>query len=371
MGNGFRLDLVVGARPNVMKVGPIWGALDGHTGIATEIIHTGQHYDRTMDAVFFEELGLPDPSANLSVGSGDHGWQTARILELYERRLLNGGVDGTVVVGDVNSTLAVALAAAKVGVPVVHVEAGLRSFDRTMPEEINRIVTDTISGLLLVSEPSGLDNLRREGIAEASVRYVGNVMIDVLKNHLPKAHKLHAWEEYGLQAGEYGLVTMHRASNVDDPQTLRGMLEVLSDLSADLPLVFPMHPRTREAIKRADLNFIVDGRDGGGLIAIGPQPYERNLSLMNSARVVLTDSGGMQEETTVLGVPCLTLRENTERPITTELGTSRLVGNSRERITDAFRDVLEGRWPEPRPIPLWDGRAGERIADEIQRFVLG
>ncbi len=350
-----------------MKLAPVERALRARGEVRPRIVHTGQHYDAGMNDVFFEQLRIPKPEVHLEVGSGSHGTQTARILERYEQHLMASRPRATVVFGDVNSTVACALAAVKLGVPVVHVEAGLRSFDRTMPEEINRLLTDAISDLLLVSEPSGVENLRREGVPASKIYLVGNAMIDTLSAELDAAKALGMPKRFGLEAGGYGLVTLHRPSNVDDPATLERLLDVLVDLGRDLPLVLPLHPRTKTAILRAGL----DGRlsKGNGLRILEPLPYRENLGLMGGARVVLTDSGGMQEETSVLNVPCLTLRENTERPVTLSLGTSRLVGNDPGRIRAAFEDVMAGRWPKGKPIPLWDGHAGERIAEKICRLL--
>jgi len=357
------VDLVAGARPNFMKLAPVVRAIRARGELEPRIVHTGQHYDHSMNEVFFEELGIPRPDVHLEVGSGSHGAQTARILERYEEYLMENPPGATVVFGDVNSTVACALAAVKLGVPVVHVEAGLRSFDRTMPEEINRVLTDSIAELLLVSEPSGVANLNLEGIKGDKVRLVGNVMIDTLMHELILAKKSHILEQLELIKDEYAIMTMHRPSNVDDPLILRRLLEVIRDLSSKMPIVFPVHPRTSEAAAQAgvvDLLF-----KSPGLRCIDPIPYRDNLWLMANARMVLTDSGGMQEETTFLKVPCLTLRENTERPITVEKGTSRLVGNEPVRIRDAFEDVLAGKWQKGEAIPLWDGHASERVAEEI------
>ena len=355
------IDLVAGARPNFMKLAPVERALRANGRVRTRIVHTGQHYDPGMNDVFFTDLGIPPPDIHLDVGSGTHGAQTARILERYEAHLLKKRPTATVVFGDVNSTVACALAAVKLGVPVVHVEAGLRSFDRTMLEEINRLLTDAISALLLVSEPSGLDNLRREGVPDHKVRMVGNVMIDTLLVELERAKALDVSGRFGLRPGGYGLVTLHRPSNVDDPATLSALLRLLGEFSERLPLVFPMHPRTSAAANRAGFAEFLGGQ--GRLRCVPPLPYRENLSLMMEARVVLTDSGGMQEETTVLNVPCLTLRDNTERPVTIERGTSRLVGNAPDAIRAAFEEVLAGRWRHAEAIPLWDGHAGERISE--------
>jgi UDP-N-acetylglucosamine 2-epimerase (non-hydrolysing) len=316
-----------------------------------------------MNEVFFEELGLPKPDVYLGVGSGTHGEQTARIMERYEKHLDVSRPQLTVVFGDVNSTLACALAAVKLRVPVVHLESGLRSYDRSMPEEINRLLTDTISDLLLVSEPSGVDNLRKEGIDGRKIRLVGNVMIDTLMAELPYVRANGILSRMKLPPEGYGLITMHRPNNVDDPSVLERLLNLFRHLSCDLPLVFPVHPRTRKAAEQFGLQKLLEPSER--FQPIPPVSYRENLALMDGARVVMTDSGGMQEETSILGVPCLTLRDNTERPITTELGTSRLVGNDPERIRSAFGQVLAGRWPTGKPIPLWDGKAGERAASAI------
>jgi UDP-N-acetylglucosamine 2-epimerase (non-hydrolysing) len=359
------VDLVAGARPNFMKLAPVVHALARQAALEARIVHTGQHYDPSMDRVFFDELGIPSPAVHLEVGSGSHGAQTARILERYEAHLQRSRPAATVVFGDVNSTVASALAAAKLGVPVAHVEAGLRSFDRTMPEEINRILTDAIADLLLVSEPSGVDNLRHEGIPEAKIRLVGNVMIDTLLAQLPAARARGAARALGLEGQRFGLVTLHRPSNVDDPVTLGSLLDLLHELAERIPLVFPVHPRTSEAARRAGLETRL-APERPPLVCVGPLPYLDTLSLMAEAAAVLTDSGGVQEETSVLGVPCLTLRENTERPITVTIGTNRLVGNVPERIRAAFGEVVDGARSPARPIPLWDGSAGLRVAQELK-----
>jgi UDP-N-acetylglucosamine 2-epimerase (non-hydrolysing) len=362
------LDLIAGARPNFMKLAPVVRALRAHGEIAFRIVHTGQHYDAAMTDVFFDELGIPSPDVHLEVGSGSHGAQTARIIERYEAQLMRARPNAVVVFGDVNSTVACALAAVKLGIPVAHVEAGLRSFDRTMPEEINRRLTDAIADLLLVSEPSGLAHLDREGVDKSKVRFVGNVMVDTLLTQLPEARKRAAAAHLGLAGRRYGFVTLHRPSNVDDASTLAMLLHVLVDLAQRMPLVFAVHPRTTAAAARAGLDgLLAPGRTD--LICIGPQPYIQSLSLLAGTSVVLTDSGGLQEESSVLGVPCLTLRENTERPVTLTLGTSRLVGNDPARIRAAFDDVVGGRWQTGQPIPLWDGKAGERVANELAAWV--
>ena len=362
------LDLVAGARPNFMKLAPVVRSLAAERRVGFRIVHTGQHYDRSMTDVFFEELGIPSPEVHLDVGSGSHGAQTARIIERYEAHAMKLRPAGTVVFGDVNSTVACALAAVKLGVPVAHVEAGLRSFDRSMPEEINRLLTDAVADLLLVSEPSGVTNLEHEGIDRSRIRLVGNVMIDTLLSQLPNARARRMASRLGLDGRPYGVITLHRPSNVDDPEILGALLHLLHELARRMPLVFAVHPRTAAAAARMGLASLI-ARDQRELICLDPQPYLDNLSLLSGAAVVLTDSGGLQEESSVLNVPCLTLRENTERPVTLTLGTSRLVGNDTARIRAAFDDVLSGNWPKGQPIPLWDGEAGGRVAAELAEWV--
>ena len=368
MSNPAVIDLVAGARPNFMKLAPVVRALSGRSDLRYRIVHTGQHYDEAMNEVFFAQLGIPAPNVHLEVGSGSHAVQTAKILERYEAHLLERRPAATVVFGDVNSTVACALAAVKLGIPVAHVEAGLRSFDRTMPEEINRLLTDAIASLLLVTEPSGVENLRREGVSDDKIRLVGNVMIDTLRAYLPEARAKQTARDLGFSPRQYGVVTLHRPSNVDDPVTLTELVKTLRSFSEELPLVFAVHPRTRASAERAGIGALL--RPGQTrFICVGPQPYIENLSLVADAAVVFTDSGGLQEETSVLGVPCITMRDNTERPITVDLGSSRLVGNDLVRLRAAFRDVRSGRWNQPQEIPLWDGHAGERVADALASWL--
>jgi UDP-N-acetylglucosamine 2-epimerase (non-hydrolysing) len=362
------VDLIAGARPNFMKLAPVERCLRAEGALQLRIIHTGQHYDAAMTDVFFEELGIPVPDVHLDVGSGTQGAQTARIVERYEAHLLENRPAACVVFGDVNSTIACALAAVKLGVPVAHVEAGLRSFDRTMPEEINRLLTDAIADLLLVTEESGIQNLRREGVPEERIKLVGNVMIDSLFSQLSEARARQTSRTYGFAPKHYGFVTLHRPSNVDDPGTLSTLLDVLHAISERLPLVFAVHPRTLNVARRAGFEQRL-APDQPRLKCVGPQKYLDTVSLVADSAVVLTDSGGLQEESSVLRVPCLTLRENTERPITVSRGTSRLVGNDPVRIRAAFDDVVAGRWPEGQEIPMWDGRAGQRVAQEIVAWV--
>ena len=354
------IDLVAGARPNFMKVAPVLRAMRSPGPLAPRLVHTGQHYDDGMSEVFFRDLGIREPDVSLGVGSGTHGEQTARILAAYEDHLLRTRPDAVVVVGDVNSTMACTLAAVKLGIPVAHVEAGLRSFDRGMPEEINRLVTDTLADLLLVSEPAGEQNLRREGIADGRIRYVGNVMIDTLVRELPAARMLAVATRLGLPASGYAYVTLHRPSNVDDPARLARLVAMLGALGARLPVAFPMHPRTRERLRAAGLEVLLS--EAPGVLALEPLGYRDSLlGLMAGARLVLTDSGGVQEETTYLGVPCLTLRPNTERPVTVSLGTNTVVGEEIERVLPLAEEVMAGRYRTAQPIPGWDGRAAERV----------
>jgi len=358
---------VAGARPNFMKVAPVMRALADRS-IDQALVHTGQHYDPMMSAAFFDDLGLPEPDVHLEVGSGSHAAQTARIMERIEPVLLDQKPDLTVVVGDVNSTIAVALVCAKMLLPVAHVEAGLRSFDRTMPEEINRLLTDQLSDLLFTTSPEAEANLTAEG-CRGEIHFVGNPMIDSLERHLTHARASDVLERIGLEQRGYALVTLHRPANVDDPETLRGILEALRDAAVELPVLFPIHPRTVKMLDTFGLSEMVmmGGAPARGIVTcIDPVGYVDFLRLMADARVVVTDSGGIQEETTILGVPCLTVRHNTERPITCELGTNMLIGTDPERIRT---ETLAAARAEPlrdaqRP-PLWDGKAGERIADVI------
>ena len=356
---------VVGARPNLMKVAPLMEAFASRPGIEALLIHTGQHYDANMSDLFFRQLGIPEPDLNLGVGSASHAVQTAEIMKGFEGVVLAQSPDAVLVVGDVNSTIACGLVAVKLGVALVHVEAGLRSFDRGMPEEINRVLTDAISDLLFCTEASGVENLRREGISAEKIHLVGNVMIDTLMKHRARAEASPILDQLGLEAGRYAVLTLHRPSNVDDPATLTGILGALEVVAREMPLVFPAHPRTREKLRA----FGFEGRLSGlpGLRLIDPAGYLDFLKLMASARLVLTDSGGIQEETTILGIPCLTLRDNTERPVTVELGTNQLVGRDPARILAAYRKVVAGGKPPSRLPPGWDGRAAGRIVDVIER----
>ncbi|HEX8503184.1 MAG TPA: UDP-N-acetylglucosamine 2-epimerase (non-hydrolyzing) [Pyrinomonadaceae bacterium] len=357
---------VVGARPNFMKVAPVVEAMRGRAAeFAPLVVHTGQHYDARMSDDFFRDLGLPSPDVHLGVGSGSHAQQTAAVMLRFEPVVLRERPDWVLVVGDVNSTLACALVCSKLGVPVAHVEAGLRSRDRAMPEEVNRVLTDQLSELLLTPSEDADRNLLGEGIPAERIRLVGNVMIDSLLKHLAAAEASDARERLAVGGRDYAVVTLHRPSNVDDPAVLRRILRALARISRSLPVVFPAHPRTRKNI----LEFGLDAGGGarGGLRLTEPLGYLDFLRLYSGARLVLTDSGGIQEETTALGIPCLTLRENTERPVTVELGTNRVVGTDEERIVAEAEAALRGAagGGPPRVPPLWDGRAAGRVLDAL------
>jgi UDP-N-acetylglucosamine 2-epimerase (non-hydrolysing) len=356
---------VVGARPNFMKVAPVVEAMRGRASeFAPVVVHTGQHYDERMSDAFFRDLGLPRPDVHLGVGSASHAQQTAAVMQRFEPVVLEHKPDWVLVVGDVNSTLACALVCSKLGVPVAHVEAGLRSRDRTMPEEINRLLTDQIAELLLTPSEDAGRNLLAEGVAPERIKFVGNVMIDSLLKHLAAAEGSRVREELGLAGSDYAVVTLHRPSNVDDPATLRRILSALARVARRLPVVFPVHPRTRRKVEEFGLGA---GEAGGRLRLIEPLGYLDFLRLYSGARLVLTDSGGIQEETTALGIPCLTLRENTERPVTVELGTNRVVGTDPDRVVAESEAALEGgrEGTAPRVPPLWDGRAADRILDAL------
>ncbi len=365
---------VVGARPNFMKIAPIMRAFHAPgSGIDARLLHTGQHYDAAMKASFFDQLGIPEPDVDLGVGSGSHAEQTAEIMKRFEPELDRWRPDAILVVGDVNSTIACALVASKKGVKVIHVEAGLRSYDREMPEEINRVLTDQISDMLFTTERDAEQNLAREGIPGDRIRFVGNVMIDTLmmnrERAVPAKETLERLKDTGYFDGadaEFALVTLHRPSNVDVPEVLERLLSTLVEISQRLPIVFPVHPRTQGRIEAAGLEKLI----GQGRIAtMPPLGYKELLGLMDAAKVVLTDSGGIQEETTALGVPCITLRENTERPVTVTEGTNTIVGSDPEKIMQAFDEVMATGGKAGRVPELWDGRAAERIAAEIRRWL--
>ena len=366
----IRIFLVAGARPNFMKIAPLYKCLNAVPGIDAQIVHTGQHYDEAMSDVFFRQLGLPPPHISLTVGSATHGAQTGRVLERFEAALIEHRPAAVVVVGDVNSTLACALATAKLQYPdgsrplLAHVEAGLRSYDRTMPEEVNRVLTDAIADVLFTTEESAAANLLLENVSPARIHFVGNVMIDCLLNAWPQIEERRAWAGLGLAPHTYGLVTLHRPSNVDHPEVLSGIVSDLTDIARQLPLVFPVHPRTRERLKGAGLS------DSSAIRLIDPLGYLEFISLISAARIVITDSGGVQEESTFLHVPCLTLRDNTERPITISHGTNTLVGSRPVNLARTTFETLAHHDPEQPAPPLWDGHASERVVEVLRTAIV-
>ncbi|MCG5524329.1 UDP-N-acetylglucosamine 2-epimerase (non-hydrolyzing) [Ectothiorhodospira haloalkaliphila] len=363
---------IVGARPNFMKIAPIMRAFAAER-LPAMLLHTGQHYDRDMNDTFFNDLGIPKPDFNLGVGSGSHTQQTAQIMLRVEPILNQLNPSAVLVVGDVNSTIACALVSVKQGIPIIHVESGLRSNDRTMPEEINRILTDQLSDLLFTTEPAALSNLQREGISPERVHLAGNVMIDTLHFNLPRAIPYRTTIEHlgiadslpTLTEG-YALLTLHRPSNVDNLETLESIVSTINQLALQLPFIFPMHPRTRDRLERFNLLGKLDNKR---IITTPPQGYLQLLGLMKDSRIVLTDSGGIQEETTALGIPCLTLRENTERPITIHQGTNTLVGRNPELILRAFHQGLEPNPKRSEPPKHWDGKAAIRIAATVKAWL--
>lgn len=358
----MRLFHVVGARPNFMKVGPVMNSFRGRDSVSQTLVHTGQHYDHNMSTLFFDQLGIPKPDVNLEVGSGSHAAQTAQIMLRFEETVLDNRPDWVIVYGDVNSTVAASLVCAKLGIRVAHVEAGLRSFDRTMPEEINRLLTDQLADLLLTPSPDANENLLREGISEQKIHLVGNVMIDTLLCLLPRADEL--WQNGKVSDlagdGPYGLVTLHRPSNVDDPSTVSAIMDALEEIAEKLIVLFPVHPRTRERFRTFDIE-----PKNERLRLVEPLGYLEFLALQRHATFVITDSGGIQEETTYLGIPCLTLRENTERPVTVTTGTNILVGADMDSLKEHAYMILNGNPKRGAIPPLWDGKAGERIAHAI------
>ncbi|KKM73613.1 hypothetical protein LCGC14_1408700 [marine sediment metagenome] len=362
----MKIILVGGARPNFIKIAPlIWELKKKHEkvdGIDYLFVHTGQHYDNEMSNIFLKDLDLPNPDINLRVGSASNAVQTANIMIRFEQVCINEQPDIAIVVGDVNSTIASTLVAAKLGIKTAHVESGLRSFDRTMPEEINRILTDSISELLFTTCRDADDNLRREGIPKEKIFFVGNIMIDSLNHFKEKAKKIKAFKKFGLSPGNYAVLTLHRPSNVDDKESLKGILSAINDISNHMPIVFPIHPRTRNSVKRFALNNYLVNKNSIHLSKA--LSYLEFISLLMDAKFVLTDSGGIQEETTILGIPCLTLRNNTERPITVKEGTNTIIGNNSEKIIKESMKILKEGNKEKLTIPeLWDGNAAKRIID--------
>ena len=356
---------VVGARPNFMKIAPIQKQMSLDPDIETFLVHTGQHYDEKMSKLFFDDLQLPKPDIFLNVGSASHAVQTAKIMVEFEQILEKEQPDLVVVVGDVNSTVACSIVAQKMQVKVAHVEAGLRSFDRTMPEEINRLITDVISDMLFVTEKSGIENLKNEGVADSKVHFVGNVMIDSLVNFSAKAAASSIMDVLDVQKDNYALITLHRPGNVDDPEIFSRLLDTFETIEKDLTLIFPIHPRSRKMIQ----NFGLDDRvkNMQNLILLDPMGYLDFMKLLHNAKLVLTDSGGIQEETTYLQVPCITMRENTERPITVHIGTNVLVGTDTDLILSEVQKILRGDFQKGSIPELWDGSAAKRIVKIIKK----
>ena len=360
---------IVGARPNFMKIAPIMVALKEFSpALEVTLVHTGQHYDVAMNEQYFQALGIPSPDINLEVGSGSHAVQTAEVMCRFETALEGKNPTAILVVGDVNSTIACALVATKKGIPVIHVEAGLRSFDRGMPEEINRVLTDQISDMLFTTEPSGRDNLLREGVADKRIHFVGNVMIDTLRHNLERAISTSTIVSDAGRPGfvkdekKYAVVTMHRPSNVDDEIILGSLINTVVTISKQLPVILPLHPRTKSMIEKFGFGKLLDTPD---ILLLPPMGYLEMLGLMKDAKVVLTDSGGIQEETTALGVPCITLRNNTERPITVDEGTNTIAGQDTQTILTIFNEIMRNGGKGGRIPQYWDGRASNRIADVI------
>ncbi|HOC92080.1 MAG TPA: UDP-N-acetylglucosamine 2-epimerase (non-hydrolyzing) [bacterium] len=366
--------IVAGARPNFVKVAPIMRAMAASPSLRPILVHTGQHYDHNMSQSFFDELNIPRPDVFLEVGSGSHAAQTAAVMLAFEKAVLELKPDLVLVVGDVNSTLACSLVSAKLMIPVAHVEAGLRSFDRSMPEEINRVLTDSISSFLFITEPSGRDNLLREGVAEDNIFFVGNVMIDTLAENARRVRNGESARPLGDFSGDYAALTLHRPSNVDDPATFSRIISALEAAAAEAPVFFPAHPRTVNNIRRFGLDDHFAAWDGastpaGKIFIMEPLGYLEFLSLTMNAKIVLTDSGGIQEETTWLGVPCATIRENTERPVTVDIGTNILVGSDAGKISAAAAAALRGDWKQGRIPELWDGHAAPRIVSKLESLL--
>jgi len=363
----MKILLVTGARPNFMKVAPIIREMRNHGGFDWKLVHTGQHYDYQMSQLFFDDLELPMPDFFLKAGSGSHATQTSKIMLTFEQVCIEERPDLVLVVGDVNSTLACSIVAKKLCIKVAHVEAGLRSFDMTMPEEINRIVTDSITDIFFVTEQSGVENLLREGKAKEKIYFVGNVMIDNLLYQLSKINDMpqsvFQYSELKRKIGKYAFLTLHRPSNVDNSDVLEGIVNALNEIAISTSIIFPVHPRTQKMLNKFNLLL------SENIFCLPPLSFRESLNLWKDSLVVMTDSGGLQEETTVLGIPCITLRNNTERPITCEMGTNVLVGNEPDKIIAAVNDALKGRHPAPGIIPpKWDGKAAKRIVDVLNSW---
>ena len=355
--------LVVGARPNFMKIAPIHAEL-GRRGISRIILHTGQHYDENMSKVFFDDLGMPQPDIYLGIGSGSHATQTAKVMVEFEKVCKEHNPSMVIVVGDVNSTVACSMVCAKEWIPCAHVEAGLRSFDREMPEEINRLITDAIADYLLTPSPDGDENLRNEGVSEERIKRVGNVMIDSLFNNLERSKNSTIHSDLNIEKGNYGVLTLHRPSNVDEKDVFTVIIGALEEIGSKIPLVFPLHPRTKNRAEQFGLTKRLESIPN--IVLTGPAGYLDFVALMAESKLVLTDSGGLQEETTALGIPCLTLRDNTERPITVTEVTNTIVGNDPQVIIDAAIEVIENGGKAGRIPELWDGKTATRIADIIE-----
>ena len=359
---------IVGARPNFMKIAPIHRLMKISENFDPLLLHTGQHYDQKMSKIFFDDLEMPEPQIYLGVGSGSHAEQTGRVMIELEKIVMELNPDLILVVGDVNSTLAASLVASKLHVPIAHVEAGLRSFDRNMPEEINRIVTDSVADLLLVTEKSGETNLVNEGVPQSKIHFVGNVMIDSLLHFRQKAQNSKILEQLNLVEQPYSLVTLHRPSNVDSQKSFSNILDAFNEIEKKIPIIFPIHPRTKKMIEQLGFGKKIENMKN--LKMTDPLGYLDFLNIMQSAKFLLTDSGGIQEETTVLGIPCITMRENTERPVTVELGTNVIVGMNTEKIINESSKILSGTFKKGQIPPLWDGKAATRIIEIIKnKFV--
>jgi UDP-N-acetylglucosamine 2-epimerase (non-hydrolysing) len=358
---------IVGARPNFMKIAPIISAFRASGKIEPLLVHTGQHYDEKMSTLFFHQLRIPKPDINLEVGSSSHAIQTANIMKSLEPVLLEHKPEAVLVVGDVNSTIACGLVTVKLGIKLIHVEAGLRSFDRTMPEEINRILTDSISDLLFCTEQSGVDNLIKEGISKEKIFLVGNVMIDTLLSHKEKADKSDILEKLCLNENDFAALTLHRPSNVDDKVVFSRIIDALEIIQKDMPVIFPIHPRTKQNLKSFNLEKRLERLSN--LRLIEPLGYLDFLKIMSCAKLVLTDSGGIQEETTILKVPCLTLRENTERPVTVKSGLNIIVGTNPQKIIKAYKDIISVKTKRTSIPPFWDGYAAQRIVKVILKMI--
>lgn len=359
----MQIHLIAAARPNFMKIAPLYHELVKREGLDPVIVHTGQHYDLNMSDIFFKDFGLPEPHIHLGVGSGTHAEQTGSVMIAYEKVLMERRPDLVVVVGDVNSTAAATLAAVKLGIKTAHLEAGLRSFDRTMPEEINRMVTDSIADILWTPSPDGDENLKNEGVVPERIERVGNIMIDSLEMLRPEIESLNTYSQMGLDSSSYALVTLHRPANVDHPDSLTALCNLLAEVSLTLPVIFPVHPRTFAKIKEYGLLSILEGAEK--LFLKEPLGYKDFMNLVMNSKLLITDSGGIQEESTYLGIPCLTLRPNTERPVTVTQGTNRLC--TLKEIPGMLRKITSGAFPAGSIPHLWDGKTAQRVADSIER----